>query len=287
LALINSQEEKHILIISGEPRVLAEIKSELMDHFDISIAATSTAALAAMEMYEMSAIVIYICENRGKAFTVFADIFDLAKKKCIPIIFLTGKGNDEDETAAFALGAVDYTTRRRGTTEALIGRIKLRINASEYEKRLPGGNNVLFSGSNSGETVLVNKTILIADDVELNRDIVAAMLSEIEGLTVDFAADGKEAVEKFSKAPGLYSLIFMDVHMPVMDGLEATKTIRSLNCENAREIPIVAATAAVEEKEIELCLKAGMNDFIEKPLVFEKILAVAAEHCLRKTGYEN
>jgi len=272
-------EKKHILVISGEPRVLAEIKLELMDHFDISIAATSAAALAAMEMYEMSVIVIYICENRKKAFSVFAEIFDLAKSKSIPIIFLTGKGNDEDEIAAFAVGAVDYSARRQGTTKALVDRIRLRINSSEYEKKFLADERIPHSGSSALGNVLVNKTILVADDIELNRDIIAAMLSEIQGLTVEFAADGKEAVEKFKKNPNLYSLILMDVHMPVMDGLEATKAIRHLNCENAREIPIIAATANVEEKEIELCLKAGMNDYIEKPVAFDKIMNAAAEHC--------
>ena len=279
-ALFDTFEKKHILVISEEPRILAEIKSELMDPFDISIASTSKAALAAMEMYEMSAIIIFICENREKAFSVFADIFDLAKNKRIPINFLTEKGKDEDEIAAFEMGAVDYSARRSGTPRALINRLKLRISAGESEKKLLDGKKVLSPGGKTPETVLVNKTILVVDDVEINRNIVAAMLSEIEGLTVELAADGKEAVKKFSKAPNLYSLILMDVQMPVMDGLEATKTIRHLNCENAREIPIIAATADVDEKEIELCLKAGMNDYIEKPMAFEKILATAAKHCI-------
>jgi len=242
-----------------------------MDHFDISIAATSAAALTTMEMYEVSAIVIYIHENREMAFSVFADIFDLAKSKNIPIKFLTEKGNDEDEIAAFEMGAVDYSARRRGTTRALVDRIKLRINASEYEK------NVL--SKNAPGAILHNKTILVAEDVEINRDIVAAILSEVDGLTVEFAADGKEVVDKFEKSPNRYTLILMDVQMPVMNGLEATKAIRRLKCENAREIPIIAATADVEEKEIQLCLEAGMNDYIEKPIDYEKILAVAAEHC--------
>jgi len=129
---------------------------------------------------------------------------------------------------------------------------------------------------------LVNKTILVADDVELNRDIIKTILSVIEGLKVEFASDGKEAVEKFEKDPNLYSFILMDVQMPVMDGLEATRTIRRLSCENAREIPIIAVTASVDEKEIELCLKAGMNDILEKPIIYDKILTVVAEHCNAK-----
>ncbi|MCL2800662.1 MAG: response regulator [Treponema sp.] len=278
-ALNNSQEKKHILIVSEEPRVLAELKSELTDYFDISITATSKAALAAMEMYEMSAIVIYIYENRKAAFSVFSDIFGLAKSKNIPITFLTERGNDEDENTAFALGAVDYSAKRSGTADALINRIKLRINSSENEKKLIGSYDDFSSDKDVPETFLVNKTILIADDVELNKDIISAMLSEIEGLAIEFASDGKEAVEKFEKAPNKYFLILMDVHMPVMDGLEATRNIRRLSCENARKIPIIAVTASTDEKEIELCLKAGMNNILVKPISYEKFLAVSAEYC--------
>jgi len=276
-------EKKHILIISREPRVLAEIKAELMEYFDISIASTSAAAFTAMEMYEMSAIIIYICEMREMAFSIFAEIFDLAKIKKIPVKFLSEKGSDEDENTAFAMGAVDYSTRRRGTTKALIDRIKLRINAGEYEKK-HFNNKVLLSGGNIPEAILFDKTILVADDVELNRDIISATLSDVKGLTLEFAANGKEVVEKFSKDPNLYSLILIDINMPVMNGLEATKTIRRLACENAREIPIIATTADVNEKSIKLCLEAGMNDYIEKPVSYEKILAVAAEHCQISIG---
>ena len=282
--MTGGKENKHILIISAEPRVLAEIKSELMDHFEISIAGTSAAALTAMEMYDVSAIIIYIYDKRETAFSVFTDIFDSASSRNIPIKFLTEKGNDEDETAAFEVGAVDYSVRRRATTKALVERIRLRINASERGKKQLNKKN-MHSDGNIESTFLNNKTILVAEDVELNRDIVAAMLDEVNGLTVDFAVNGREAVEKFEKSPNLYTLILMDVHMPVMDGLEATKAIRRLKCENAREIPIIAATADVGEKEIKLCLEAGMNDYIEKPISYEKIIAAAIEHCqFNRTG---
>jgi len=287
--LINHQEKKHILIISEEPRVLAELKSELSDHFDISITATSAAALAAMEIFEMSAIIIYIYENRNLAFSVFTDIFGFAKSKNIPVVFLTEKGNDEDENTTFAMGAVDYSTKRRGTANALVNRIKLRINSSENEKKVFGSYNDLSSRTDAHEMVLSNKTILLVDDNELSRHAIEAVLFEIEGLTVEFALDGKEAVDKFSKAPNLYSLIFMDIYMPVMDGLEATKTIRRLSCENAREIPIIALTGTADKNNIELCLKAGMNDVLEKPIPYEKILAAVDEYSNtnKRTGGRN
>jgi len=270
--------KKRVLIVSGEPRILAEIKMELMEHFDVSIAASGDAATSALEMNSMAAVVIYIPESCEKAFSVFADISGFVNKKKIPVIFLAEKGNDEDENAAFMVGAVDYSTRRHGTLNALISRIKLRIKASEYEKQLLSGESASSSVPADLEAVLNNKTILVVDDLELNRYIIYDMFSEIEGLTLEFAGDGREAVDKFAEEPNRYSLILMDVQMPGMDGLEATRTIRSLSCERAREIPIIAVTGGVEEREIELCLEAGMDDFIEKPMSYDKLLAVIAEH---------
>ena len=276
----NSSPKKHILIISGDPRILAEIKAELIAFFDISIAATSELALSALEKNKVATVVICIDENREKAFSIFHGIFDSVRSKNIPIIFLAEKGNDDDETTAFALGAVDYSTRRRGTINALSNRIRLRINASEYEKRVLTGEAVPNSFDDiAPEVVLADKTILVVEDVELNREIVAAMLSLIDGLTVDMACDGQEAVGKFKENPELYALILMDVQMPVMDGLQATKAIRNLDCKRAREIPVIALTGTTEEEEIEKCLKAGMNDFLEKPMSYDKFLVLAAEHC--------
>jgi len=281
LVATNSSQKKHVLVVSGEPRILAEIKIELMPFFNISIAATSQLAINAMEMNEVAAVVIYIGDCRERAFSVFNSIFDSVHSKNIPIIFLAEKGNDDDETTAFAMGAVDYSTRRRGTVNALSNRIQLRINASEYERRVLAGDISTDSFDEvAPETVLFGKTILVVEDVELNREIVAAMLSGVEGLTVDLACDGKEAVEKFKENPDLYSLILMDVNMPVMDGMEATKAIRSMDCKNAREVPVIALTATTDEAEIELCLKAGMDDFLEKPMPYDRFLTIAAEHCV-------
>jgi len=274
-------QKKHILVVSGEPRILAEIKIDLMFFFNVSIAATSELALSALEINDVTAVIICIGESSEKAFSIFNSIFESVNNKNIPIIILAEKGNDNDETTAFAMGAVDYTTRRSGTINALSNRIQLRINASEYERRVLAGEITQDSVEDvAPEAILNGKTILVVEDIEINREIVAGMLSSIEGLTVDLACDGKEAVEKFGQDPELYSLILMDVQMPVMNGLEATKAIRGMDCENARDVPVIALTGTTEEAEIELCLNAGMNDYLEKPMPFDKFLIIAAEHCI-------
>ncbi|MDR0826586.1 MAG: response regulator [Desulfovibrio sp.] len=114
--------------------------------------------------------------------------------------------------------------------------------------------------------------VLLAEDVDINREIVMALL-EPTGLDIDCAVNGAEAVRIFSSAPARYSMIFMDVQMPEMDGYEAARRIRALDVPQAAGIPIVAMTANVFHEDIEKCLAAGMNDHIGKPLNFEELFA--------------
>ncbi|MCL2165385.1 MAG: response regulator [Oscillospiraceae bacterium] len=114
--------------------------------------------------------------------------------------------------------------------------------------------------------------ILVVEDVEINREIVIALL-EPTFLEIDCAVNGLEAVQIFSEAPPeRYDMIFMDMQMPEMDGLTATRLIRALDVAKAKEIPIVAMTANVFKEDVEKCLEAGMNDHIGKPIDFDDMM---------------
>ncbi|MDR0669615.1 MAG: response regulator [Treponema sp.] len=130
--------------------------------------------------------------------------------------------------------------------------------------------------------------ILLAEDVEINREIVAAILEPL-GLEIDEAEDGRMARDKFAANPDAYDLIFMDIHMPEVDGYEATRLIRAREEELRagpsgaaaehfkkfpRGVPIIAMTANVFKEDIERCLAAGMNDHLGKPLDFDEVCAV-------------
>ncbi|MCL2804806.1 MAG: ATP-binding protein [Treponema sp.] len=121
--------------------------------------------------------------------------------------------------------------------------------------------------------------LLLAEDVEINREIVISLL-EPTGLEIDCAVNGAEAVKMFSASPDRYNLIFMDMQMPHMDGLEATRKIRSLAMSKAKEIPIVAMTANVFKEDIDKCLNAGMNAHIGKPLDLNEVMGILRQHLL-------
>ena len=115
------------------------------------------------------------------------------------------------------------------------------------------------------------RNILLAEDVEINREIVATLL-ESTLVAIDYAENGKEAVSMFSEAPDKYDLIFMDVQMPEMDGYEATRAIRELDVPSAKNIPILAMTANVFKEDVENCLAAGMDSHIGKPFDFDEVI---------------
>jgi len=121
------------------------------------------------------------------------------------------------------------------------------------------------------------RRVLLAEDVEINREIVQALLEPTE-IRVDCAVNGTEVVRMFRENPDLYDVIFMDLQMPEMNGLEATKRIRDSGLPRAAKIPIIAMTANVFKEDIEVCLEAGMDAHIGKPLVFGEVMELLRQY---------
>jgi len=115
------------------------------------------------------------------------------------------------------------------------------------------------------------KCALLADDIDLNSDIFAALLSNTQ-LELDYAQNGIEACAMFRENPKKYDIILMDIHMPEMNGFEAAKTIRKMDHPYAAVVPIVALTADVFKENIDKCLEAGMNSHVAKPMDFPNII---------------
>ncbi len=127
------------------------------------------------------------------------------------------------------------------------------------------------SGSEKEQLTLEGKKILVVEDNDLNREIICTILEE-QGILVDAVEDGQEAVERMEESkPGAYDMILMDIMMPVMNGLEATREIRRSDREDLRTIPIVAMSANAFEEDVKTSLESGMNGHLSKPLDIRKL----------------
>jgi signal transduction histidine kinase/DNA-binding response OmpR family regulator len=125
---------------------------------------------------------------------------------------------------------------------------------------------------------------LLAEDVAINREIFTSIM-EGSGAEITSAVNGVEALRIFIDDPEAYSLIFMDVQMPEMDGLEATKRIREVPHPCALTVPIVAMTANVFREDIEACLRAGMDDHLGKPLNMEEVFRKLRKYGRRRYDF--
>ena len=120
--------------------------------------------------------------------------------------------------------------------------------------------------------------IMLVEDNELNIEIATELLKE-QGAIVTQAANGAEAVRLFKENPrGTFDVILMDVMMPVMDGLEATRKIRALDRIDAATIPIIALTANAFYEDVKKCIESGMNAHLSKPLEIEKVVEMIVKH---------
>lgn len=132
--------------------------------------------------------------------------------------------------------------------------------------------------------LLEGKRLLLAEDNVLNTEIVVTLL-EMNGAVVESVENGQEVVDRFMRTePGYFDAILMDVQMPVLDGCEATKQIRTCGRQDARHIPIIATTANAFAEDIAVVMAAGMDAHLSKPLNIEQLCTLLSRLCDEAKG---
>ena len=172
----------------------------------------------------------------------------------------------DKETTVIILTAYNWDEIAGETVvDSFLAKPLFASNVMEEFERIARRNNMsLFRQRQRAE--LKGRRILLAEDMEINAEIMMDILS-LEEVEADHAENGRRAVEMFEQsAVGAYSAILMDVRMPVMDGLDATRAIRELDRPDAKTVPIIAMTANVFDEDVERSLQAGMNAHLTKPV---------------------
>lgn len=147
-------------------------------------------------------------------------------------------------------------------------KIKLKVSKAEEKEPVLERDNVELKG----------KRILVVEDNRLNSEIMCTIL-ESEGMIVDTAFDGQQAVDIIKKSPEYkYNLVFMDIMMPKMDGLEATREIRNIGSDDSRSIPIIAMSANAFEEDVKKSIASGMNAHLSKPVNITNMMEVIQKY---------
>ena len=176
----------------------------------------------------------------------------------------TGLGLAISKTIVEMMGGTIWVDSEENNGATFTFRVKVRVVEDAGENH-SGAIDFAETEESPIEDTLVGVRVLIAEDIEINREIIDVML-EPTGAELTFADDGRRAVDLYKADMESYDIILMDVQMPILDGYQATRIIRGIDNPLAKNIPIIAMTANVFREDIEKCIGCGMNDHIGKPI---------------------
>jgi signal transduction histidine kinase/ABC-type amino acid transport substrate-binding protein/BarA-like signal transduction histidine kinase len=197
----------------------------------------------------------------------------------------TGLGMSITKNIVEMMGGTIDVVSKMGEGSTFTVRIPLRTaEGPEAGQPVQQAEQEVLAETDARRSHLFGQRVLLVEDNALNREIAVDILSEA-GLIVEEAEDGQIAVEKLlEKGAGYYTLVLMDIQMPVMDGYTAARTIRGFEDPELAEIPIIAMTANAFAEDREKAMEAGMNAHIAKPVDVEKLLDTIECICSKKTG---
>lgn len=264
-----SKKLKKLLIVEDNETQNKAIR-ELVGNGDVK----SFSAYSGKESFEML--------NKDNFDCVIVDLglpdmsgFDLLEKikandklKKIPIIVYTGRDLSKEENARLLKLSNTVVLKTANSHERLLDETMLFLH--RVESHLPKEKQNIIRKLHKTDEVLKNKTILVVDDDIRNIYSLTNALEE-EGMNCLTAENGKDAIKLLKENPSV-EIVLMDIMMPEMDGYEATKEIRSFS--KFETLPVIALTAKAMKGDREKCLKAGMSDYISKPVNIDQLLSL-------------
>ncbi len=267
---VNDKVEGKILLVETEER-LREKLTDVLSDTDVIVEAvpssTGVIETLAKSQEPFDCIVIDIDLKDANSIELIEDIQKRSDSKPPILIYCERDLSDEDK-AALARLRQSSTIKDVNTPERLLSEAVLFLH--RVEASLPENKRIAIDNVRQNEQPLVGRKVLIVDDDPRN---IAALTGALQKQKMEllFAENGKEAIDKLSEEPGI-ELILMDMMMPVMDGYEAMREIRTM--EKFRRLPIIAVTAKAMKEDRRKCLEAGASDYITKPVDRSQLLSL-------------
>jgi CheY-like chemotaxis protein len=243
---------------------------ELIAHSDVDIMSVGSgaAALAAMRAERFDCVVLDLRLPDISGFDLLNELHVDPELRDVPVVVFTGKELSDDESAMLKRVAKSVVIKGVQSPERLLDETALFLHRVIAD--LPPTKQRMLESLHDTDEVLIGKRALVVDDDVRNIFALSSVL-ERHGMQVATANTGQEAIDLLQETPDV-ALVLMDIMMPVMDGYETTRAIRSDS--RFRTLPIVALTAKAMKGDREKCLEAGASDYLAKPVNTDQLLSV-------------
>jgi CheY-like chemotaxis protein/CHASE3 domain sensor protein len=269
-----AQRMHRVLIVEDDPRQ-REAVSKLLSSHDVATVAAGTAAecLELLRAQTFDCMVLDLSLPDASGYSLLETLSQEGAYSFPPVIVYTGRelsANDEQRLRRYSKSIIIKGAK---SPERLLDEVSLFLH--QVVSELPDEQQKMIRRARSRDALLEGRRILIVEDDVRNVYALTNIL-EPRGAVVEIARNGREAIDMLQKSaaqPALaIDLVLMDVMMPVMDGLTATREIRSSPA--WKKLPIIALTAKAMPDDQQRCIEAGANDYMAKPLDVEKLLSL-------------
>lgn len=269
-----SQRVHRILIVEDNP-VQREAVAKLLTSHDVEteIAGTAAECLKRLKEETFDCMVLDLSLPDASGYSLLETLSQESAYSFPPVIVYTGRDLSADDEQRLRRYSKSIIIKGAKSPERLLDEVTLFLH--QVVSDLPAEQQKMIRQARNRDALLEGRRILVVEDDVRNVYALTNIL-EPRGAVVEIARNGQEALnvlEKFSSQPGLaIDLVLMDVMMPVMDGLAATREIRKN--QNWRKLPIITLTAKAMPDDQQRCIDAGANDYMAKPLDVEKLLSL-------------
>jgi CheY-like chemotaxis protein len=264
-------QKLHRILVVEDDKVARESTCRLLGGRDVETVAVGNAAdaLAQLGSATFDCMVLDLSLPDRSGFDLLDEMSRMDRYAFPPVIVYTGRSLSRAEEQKLRKLSHSIIIKGARSPERLLDEVTLFLHQVEAE--LPADRQRMLRDARHREAVFEGKRVLVVED-DVRNVFALSRVFEPKGAKVDIARNGREAVEHL-RAGTQVDLVLMDVMMPEMDGLEATRRIRSMP--DQASVPIIALTAKAMADDREQCLAAGANDYIAKPLDVDKLLSLA------------